>query len=258
MFMAKEYVSWRFKAHGKAGVHPPFLFRLCDKVFSRKNQIPEQERIESIRRKLLNDTRTIEVQDFGAGSKVSGTHLRSIAEIAKGSAKTKKWASVLYQLAAERRPAQIIELGTSLGISTLYMASAIPSGKVISLEGSANISREARKNVQDAGLSNVEIRTGHFDETLPQLLEETQAVEFAYIDGNHTEAATLRYFELFKHKATDYTVLIFDDIHWSEGMKNAWEKIKRDEQVRLSVDFFQLGMVFFNRGLSKQHFNIRL
>lgn len=256
MFEIREFIRWRIKAHGKAGVHPPFLYNLLDLVLTEKNHVPHAARIESLRRTLLRDDREIQVTDLGAGSKSGLADKRRISHIARHSAKPKKWGKTLYRLAAESKPRFMVELGTSLGLSSAYLASAVPGGKLFTLEGCPNIAAEAQKNFEKLNLKNVEIRTGHFDQTLPALLSESDSVDFAYVDGNHTEEATLRYFQWLKEKTNERTVLVFDDIHWSPGMVNAWHKICADDAVTLSVDLFRLGLIFFRSGLSKQHFNL--
>jgi predicted O-methyltransferase YrrM len=244
------------KAHGKAGVHPPFLYNLLDLVLTEKNRVPHAAQIEQLRRILLGDDREIDITDLGAGSRSGAKNRRRIRHIARYSAKPKKWGKTLYRLAAETKPKCMVELGTSLGMSAAYLASAAPKGKLFTLEGCPNLASEAKKNIDSLNLKNVEIRTGHFDHTLPDLLSELKSVDFAYVDGNHTEEATLRYFQWLKDKTHERTVLVFDDIHWSPGMVNAWQAICKDETVTLSVDLFRLGLIFFRSGLSQQHFNI--
>ncbi len=212
--------------------------------------------IETMRKKLRKDRRVIQVTDLGAGSKTGAARERSIRDMARHAAKSEKWGKTLARLAAELQPNHLIELGTSLGISAAYLASAVPKGKLVTLEGCPAIASEARKNLDSLEIKNVEIRTGHFDQTLPALLGELNSVDFAYVDGNHTEEATLRYFDWLKNKAQGHTVLVFDDIHWSSGMAEAWKKITADSRVTLSVDFFRIGVVFFDSRFSKQHFNL--
>lgn len=257
MFEAREYISWRWKAHGKAGVQAPFLFRLCDKVLSPKNRV-DGASIEAIRRELLADHREIRVTDLGAGAKTESSDIRRISYIARTSAKSKKWAETLHRLVREFKPGTVIELGTSLGISGMYMAAAVPEGRLLTLEGCPAVAAAARENFAKAGFSNAEVIVGDFDDTLPRVLESIPQVEFAYIDGNHTEAGTLQCFYRLRDKAGKNTVLVFDDIHWSEGMKKAWQTIQQDETVTLTADLFHIGLVFFNPGLSKQHFNLTI
>jgi predicted O-methyltransferase YrrM len=258
VFEVLEYIKWRTKAHGRAGVHSPFLFHLCDKVFPHRFKHEEVKAIKKFRQRLLTDRSTIDITDFGAGSKTGKSNLRTVSGIIKNTSKSHAWGTVLHALARERKPETIIELGTSLGISGLYLSTAMSEGKLITLEGCPNTAQKARQHIDAFGMDNVEIRTGNFDDTLPVLLKEIPFVEFAYIDGNHTEEATLRYFEWLKAKSDSRTLLIFDDIHWSPGMKNAWYHIIRDPKTTLTVDLFRLGLVFFDTRLSKQHFNILL
>jgi predicted O-methyltransferase YrrM len=258
VFEVLEYIKWRTKANGRAGVHSPFLFHLCDKVFPHRFKHEEVKAIKKFRQRLLTDRSTIDITDFGAGSKTGKSNLRTVSGIIKNTSKSHAWGTVLHALARERKPETIIELGTSLGISGLYLSTAMSEGKLITLEGCPNTAQKARQHIDAFGMDNVEIRTGNFDDTLPVLLKEIPFVEFAYIDGNHTEEATLRYFEWLKAKSDSRTLLIFDDIHWSPGMKNAWYHIIRDPKTTLTVDLFRLGLVFFDTRLSKQHFNILL
>lgn len=258
VFEAKEYISWRLKAHGKAGVQAPFLFRLCNEVLESQDNIPEGKRIEQIRAELLTDECTIDITDLGAGAKTEKSNKRKVSYVARTSGKAKKWAEVLHRLVRYFQPQHVIELGTSLGISGMYLASAIPGGKLYTLEGCPNIAALALGNFKKAGISNAEIIVGNFDDTLSGILERIRNVEFAYIDGNHTEEATLRYFYMLKEHASPKTVLVFDDIHWSEGMKRAWRIITEDDAVTVSVDLFRYGIVFFNTDLSKQHFNLTI
>ena len=256
MFEAGEYIRWRIKAHGKAGVHPPFLYRLLDEVLTEKNPVAETPKMENLRLHLLKNRSLIHVTDLGAGSKTGATRERRICDIVRHAAKSKKWGKMLHRLAAEMQPKTIIELGTSLGISAAYLAKAIPGGTLYTLEGCPAIATEAIKNLDSLGIKNTEIRIGHFDQTLPALLSEISGVDFAYVDGNHTEEATLRYFHLLAEKAHGHSVLVFDDIHWSPGMVKAWQAIREDARVTLSVDFFRIGVVFFDRRFSKQDFNL--
>ncbi len=79
-----------------------------------------------------------------------------------------------------------------------------------------------------------------------------------FIDGNHQKEATLAYFEKLLPTVHNDSVMIFDDIHWSKGMEEAWEIIKQHSEVRVTIDTFQWGLVFFRREQEKEHFVIRV
>lgn len=92
---------------------------------------------------------------------------------------------LLYLLARARKPRCAVEFGTSFGVSTLYLASAIRDGggdgRVIGTELVPAKAAAARFNLTAAGLADfVEIREGDARETLRQLDEP---VDLLLIDG---------------------------------------------------------------------------
>jgi predicted O-methyltransferase YrrM len=226
-------------------------------VFEDKKIYPDYVRVENLKRELLKDKREIEVQDFGAGSSVDKDNIKVVGRIAKYSSKPKKYARLLYRLVKYFQPGTILELGTSLGLSTAYMASARPEAKVITIEGCPNISAIAQENFDNSGIKNVKLVTGEFDRVLPEVLTGIDKPDFVFIDGNHRKEPTIRYFEMCLEKAHNDSVFIFDDIHWSEGMTEAWDYICKHPSVTLSVDIFAMGLIFFKKELSKEHFIVK-
>ena len=51
-----------------------------------------------------------------------------------------------------------------------------------------------------------------------------------------------------------FGILIIADIHWSKEMQQAWDTIKNHYQVTLSIDIYQMGIVFFNPEIRKQDY----
>jgi predicted O-methyltransferase YrrM len=207
---------------------------------------------------LLHNETVIEVEDYGAGSVISKTNERSIASIARHAAKSKKWAQLLFRIVNFYQPQTILELGTSLGISTAYMAMANPQARIITAEGSAAIAAQAKRNFQSLQCNNIQQVTGNFDDTLPGILSANPQLDLAFIDGNHRYEPTVRYFNQLLPHLNANSILIFDDIHWSAGMEQAWEAVKENQSVMLTIDLFFIGLVFFNDQFKvKQHFTIR-
>jgi len=165
---------------------------------------------------------------------------------------------LLYRLAADLKPLNIIELGTCLGITTVYLQNASPKAKVYSLEGSPETAAVALETFQKAGLTNIAEITGNFDDTLPGVIKELDQLDFVFVDGNHQRDATLKYFEWCLPKVHEDTMLIFDDIYWSEGMKEAWSVIKAHPRVTVTVDLFWIGLVFFKKGQAKEDFLVKI
>jgi predicted O-methyltransferase YrrM len=214
--------------------------------------------IELLRSRLLKDRSCLQVTDLGAGSMINNSGNRTISSICRNTSKSKKLALLLHRMVKKYKPSTVLELGTSLGISTAYLATGNPSAKIITCEGSASVAAVARKNFNYLGLSTIEIREGNFDDIIPVLSKGIQTIDLVFIDGNHREEPTLRYFNWLMDMSGSETIMIFDDIHWSAGMDSAWKKIKSDPRVRMTIDLFFVGIVLFREEFKvKQDFIIR-
>ncbi len=243
------------KAHG---VHSPFVFDFIIHVLNDKKKYDCYKKTESLREKLLKNNTSIEVEDFGAGSAVIPFKNRKIKDIARSSLKKKKYAQLLFRIAKYYEAKNIVEVGTSFGISTCYLAYAHKDSKVVTLEGSENIAETARQNFKQTGLKNIELIKGEFEETLPLVFDKIENVSLLFIDGNHRKKPTLDYFNLFLQKSKTDSIFIFDDIHWSAEMEEAWEEIKQHSSVTLTIDLFFIGVAFFSKDfIVKQHFTVR-
>jgi len=258
--LLQKYLRYYLTAsNGKGhGIHSPFVFDFIQNVLNDKRNFYAYSQIENLRSQLINDKTIIEVEDFGAGSAVSKTKSRSVSDIAKHAAKNKKFAQLLFRIADYYQPKTILELGTSLGISSAYLASASPNAKLFTVEGSPAIASIANKNFQSLGLKNIQLTIGNFDNMLPNILKNVGQTELVFIDGNHRKEPTISYFnQLLDHSFT-LSIFIFDDIHWSLEMEQAWEIIKQNKRVTLTIDLFFIGIVFFREDIKeKQHFTIR-
>lgn len=252
-----DYLKHQFTAKTRHGTHSPFVYKLADEViydFSVKNDYKE---IEAQRKKLLNDQRAITVTDLGAGSHLNKNRTKKVSQIAKNALKSPRLAQLIYRLAANHQPTNMIELGTCLGITSAYLSKAQPRASVLTIEGCPQTAEVAYQNFQGLGLKNVELQVGNFNDLLPKAIEERATLDFVYIDGNHTKEATLNYFYSCLPKVTENSLLIFDDIYWSEGMKQAWEEIKNHSQVTITVDLFWIGLVYFRKGKAKENFKLK-
>ncbi|MDB5003800.1 MAG: SAM-dependent methyltransferase [Mucilaginibacter sp.] len=255
---AKDYLLHRLKAKTRHGLHSPFVYRLVDTVIYDYRAKKVYAEIENIREALLNDDRVIIVNDPGAGSRVINDRQRKISAIAKNVLEPPKFAQLLYRLAADMQPDNIIELGTCLGITTLYLQKAAPEARVYTLEGSPEIAAIAKRDFAEAGLTNINLILDNFDNALPEVINELKKIDFVFVDGNHQKEATLKYFEWCLPKVHNDTLLIFDDIYWSEGMKEAWAEIKAHPQVTVTINLFWVGLVYFRKGQVKENFLIRV
>lgn len=257
LWRAGQYLRYLWTAKNRHGIHSPFVYQLLDRVIYDGSHHPTYEAPEQLRKRLMGDGRTIVITDLGAGSNVDGSKLRTVASIARNSAKQPRYGRLLQRLVAHFRPMEMIELGTSLGVSALYQHLGHPEGDLTTFEGCPQTAAIARENLIAAGADSVTIIEGDFDDKLQPHLDNIERLDYAFIDGNHRSGPTLRYFAQCLEKAGDGTVLIFDDIHWSPDMASAWNAIKAHPQVTVTLDLFQIGIVFLRKGQAKQDFVIR-
>lgn len=250
---------WISSSNSKGhGVHSPFVFELIDKVFTDDRDFYVFPLIEASREELLYNNTSIEVTDYGAGSRVNQDFSRTISSIAKSSLKPRKFGQLFFRLVNHFGSSTILELGTSLGITTSYLAAANHNALVITMEGAPEIAKEAKRHFQHIGLNNIEQVVGDFDTTLGNVLQKNKTLDFVFIDGNHRFEPTLRYFTMMKPNLHEYSVLVLDDIHWSKEMEQAWDAIKNDDSVTLTIDLFFIGLVFFRKEQKeKQHFIVQ-
>jgi predicted O-methyltransferase YrrM len=257
---AFNYLNYYRRASSGAGhgIHSPFVFEFIDQVLTDKHAYPEYVPIEELRERLLKNNEQLTIRDHGAGSAIDKKDIRTVASIVKNAVKPAKFGQLFFRMVRKYGSTRILELGSSVGITTAYLASANPGGNVLSVEGSPNLAELAERHLQQLALLNAKVVVGSFDEVLPGILREIDGLDLVFIDGNHQQEATLRYFGMVLPKIHENSVLIIDDIHWSRGMENAWSILCKHPSVRCSLDLFFSGILFFNSTFHEpQHFTIR-
>ena len=250
-----KYVRYYIRAGNAHSVHSPFVFSLYREVIKKDNARADFRGIESTR-SIMEKEKMLHSCTY-APSPDGTARRRSIAEISRSSAIKPRYGRLLSRLVEHFKPGCILEIGTSLGISTLYLAKNFSGSRFISLEGCRECAARAAVNLKASGKGYVEIITGEFSQTLPGLLENNDKPDFVFVDGNHQYDAVLEYYTLLKPIVRPGSVLIFDDIHWSPGMERAWNAVVDDPDVTVTVDLFFFGLVFFREKQQKQHFQLR-
>ena len=256
MTTIKSYLNFLWNSKNEHGVHSPFVFNLVTKCFYDKKNYAEYSILNNYRNSLLANKTSIEVTDFGAGSRVFKTNTRAINQIAKTAGISKKRAELLFRITHYFQPENILEIGTSLGLATSALSLGNPKAKITTLEGCPNTLAVAKKQFEKFNLDNLETIVTEFSAYLKTVTENCDW-KLIYFDGNHSKQATLDYFELLLPTITNESVWIFDDIHWSADMEEAWGIIKNHPKVTLTIDTFQWGIVFFREEQLKEHFVIR-
>jgi predicted O-methyltransferase YrrM len=253
-----RYLKYYLCSNNEHGLHSPFMFHLVLNVIYLKDEFYDYKNLSETRAQLSNDQTVLNITDFGAGSRVFKGNQRKVKDIVEHGISNEKYARLLFRLVNYFKPSTIVELGTSVGLTTMYLAAVNKKAKVYTLEGSKEIAEFAKQQFTKNKFENIELIEGNFNDTLPTLLNKLGAVDFAYIDGNHTKEASINYFMQLLPKCNERSVLIFDDINWSQGMQEAWQFIKTHERVKLSIDLFFIGIILFRKEQQHQeHFVVR-
>jgi predicted O-methyltransferase YrrM len=254
MNLGVEYIKYQWKAKRRHGVHSPFIYDLTDKCFRIPISHELKSNLSKLHAKLSKDNRSIEISDFGAGSKkLSNT--RTIRSIYNTSSSRGKFGTLLYQLVNHLNPESVLEFGTSMGIGSICMASGNSNSKITTVEGCSNTFGVANENIAESKLKNIESVNSTFDSYLDGLTNEI--FDLIFIDGHHDGAALINYLKRLAAHSHNETVFILDDIRWSESMFQAWETIKSCERYHVTIDLFRMGIVVTRKEQEKEHFVIR-
>ena len=258
--MLRSYLRYLSRARDEHALHSPFLFVLYTEVIQADNRRePAFRPIRVLRKKLRRSRQFIAIADFGAGSKVNTAHQRTLGDIARNSQKPARFGRLLFRLVRRFEAKTILDLGTSLGLTTAYLAEAarLYGGRVLTFEGCPQTAAVARQNFEDLGVQNVRVVVGNLDETLAREVVAMPPVDLVFFDANHRYEPTVRYFETCLPRIHNDSVFVFDDIHWSAEMERAWDYIKKHPSVSVTVDLFWVGLVFFRHEQPKQDFVLR-
>jgi predicted O-methyltransferase YrrM len=262
LFQIKAYLKFLWHSKNEHAVHSPFVFTLITKCFYDKKPKPEYALLKKYRNALLANKNTIQVTDFGAGSKVFKSNERQVSKIAQKAGISEKRAQLLFRICNYFQPEHVLEIGTSLGLATSALALGSRTigtkAKITTLEGCPETAKIAQKQFQEFGFTNIDSIVTEFENYLSDPRLSTFDFRLIYFDGNHSKKATLNYFELLLPTVHNDSVWIFDDIHWSAEMEEAWEIIKKHPKVSVTIDTFQWGLVFFRYEQPKEHFVIRV
>ena len=255
-YQVKQYLIFLLKSTNQHGVHSPFVFNLVTQCFYDKKKYQPYKTLLQYRKMLLQNKSNITVTDLGAGSHVMQQQKRTIKNLLKHAGTSLKRAKLLYRITTYFKPKNILELGTSLGIATQAMHLAHPQAQITTIEGCNTISKFTKTNFKKYNLDTINLITGNFDNEIEKLT--SNKFDLIFFDGNHQKKPTLNYFETLLKKINNDTVFIFDDIYWSKDMTEAWETIKQHPKVKVTIDTFFWGFVFFRKEQVKEHFKIRL
>jgi predicted O-methyltransferase YrrM len=251
----KDYINYLYHAKSKYWIHSPFVFDFTMNVLLAKYPLPPKP-IEKLRKDLLENHTILEITDLGAGYNGNQQFYKkkTIAQITRSSARRTKTGAFLYRFLHHYQPKNVLELGTNLGFSTLYQASAVPEMSFYTVEGCPNLCQKAKEHLSKFGFNHVKFVNSSFEQALRFFSEDNIKWDYVFIDGHHTYEATLQYVTDLLPMMNKYSFIILDDIYWSSGMKKAWQELITQNEVSVSINLFHLGILCLSRPQAKQDF----
>lgn len=256
MHAVLKFIWHWLTAVNEHSLHSPFIYDLYTKTIKARFSSEDFNAIEGLRQNLISSNEQIEVKQLGAHSKVNNSDIRPISAIAKKGMSEQGFSELLYGIIRNYDCKNIVELGTSFGINTLYLATN-PNVDVVTFEGCKNTASLASSNFNKLGYNNIKLIEGNIDQTLSDYISHSsENIDLAFIDANHQYEPTLKYFELLLSKIHEHSIIIIDDIYWSNGMTKAWKQIKAHPRTSITVDLFKAGIVFIKSELTKEHYRL--
>lgn len=252
-FLIKEYFKYFHLKTDEHSLHSPFFYNFYLNIIKNNSYSKKWDEIENFRKALLKNETELKILDLGAGSKVENSSTRKIKSIARHSLSSSKFSQFIFRLIQDYNFENIIDLGTSFGITTAYMAKANPNTSIYTFEADPNALKIAKEVNINQG--NIKFHEGDIGSLLPEMLHKSNSkIDLVYADANHTYEASIDYYNIIQPNLTSNSIYILDDIHWSAGMKKAWEELKLRKEVTSSIDLFDAGLLFFNSDFKKQHY----
>jgi len=263
-FQLRAYITYWLNAVDAHSLHSPFLYDFYTRVVRADNYplhdnihyADAYRNIEASRKSLLNDKSVIDVLDLGAGSRHTQGTTRKIADITRHSLSDSRYGQLYQRTVAHYQCEYVLELGTSLGINAMYLATS--GAHVTTIEGSPELASRAAAMHERQQMKNVNVVCGNLDHVLPGIVDQMPRIDFAFLDANHRFTPTLQYFHTIVSKIHDRSIVVLDDIHDSDEMQNAWNEIKNHPRTKATADLFRCGFVFFEPSLNSQHFVLQI
>ena len=195
---------------------------------------------------MLADNTEIKVTDFGTGK--SGT--RKVKQIARKSSTEPRYGGVMQKIIDAFGIETALELGTSIGIGTMFLAKVNHKIKVTTIEGCPETYKFAKTEFDKRKIANVTFINDNFDHLFDSNMLNGQRFELVYIDGNHTYEATIKYFDkIVKNNCGQKSIIVIDDINWSREMFDAWTEISSRMPNSLRINLFRMGIIFTGYGM---------
>ncbi len=238
------------------GIHSPFIYQFLIKCLYKPLSKTQLNALKVNRKHVLNNTEVIEINDFGKGSQQFTTSQRHVNEMARKAGMSLHKAKLMNKIVGYFQTKAILELGTSVGLGSIAMATNHENITIDTIEACTNTCSTAKSHFNYLKLEHINVINSSFEQFFDQNLNP-KPYDLIYLDGHHDKTATLQYFDNLEPYIHKDTIMIVDDIYWSKDMQQAWQELQKNQKVKVSIDLYFWGILFFKSGLSKQDFKIR-
>lgn len=258
--LSLKYLQHRFTAgyRNGFGIHSPYLYDLVRNVIFNQQKQAVPDYVQQLHSRLKKDRQILELNEIGAGSRVTQAGKRTVSSIARGSSVTSKQGALLFRICKWYAPSVILEFGTGLGISTAYLAAGSGGAPVITVEGCKTKHLFAVGNMIPELAPKIEFLEGDFTIHFSSMLKKVEERALVFIDGDHRYLPTMdKVTACLKKENIKEVMLILDDIYWSKEMEKAWDDCISMEMADISLDLFHFGLLIKRGGIARQHFKIK-
>lgn len=237
------------------GIHSPAVYEFVSKVLFSNYANEDLRKSDLLIKELRNNQELVAFTEYGSGSFRLPEKKRKISDIASKAGVRKKFGHLLYRMVSYYCPEEIIETGTSVGVSTFYIAAGMHrESKLYTIEGNEAVQQIAKSTIEKLGKPQMEFISGLFEKELSALLARLSHLQFAFLDGNHSYQATMLYFNQVDRKM-EKGIIVLDDIYLNHGMEKAWKEIQQLSNV--TIDLYYMGIVLKGEILTPGHYRIR-
>ena len=255
-YKIKSRLNFLLKSSNQHGIHSPFVYDLITKCFYDKTPFSAYHNLKALRNELIYNQDLVKVKHYSEASKVFQSNHQKISTIVKGEGSSYKKQKQLYRITNYFKPKNVLELGTSVGLGSAAMAIASNNSIIKTVEVNKNISDIAKKVFKSYQLKNIQIDTSSFKDFFKKSNYEN--LDLVYLDGTCDKESTIENFNSLLKYSHNESVFIINNIYWSKEMTEAWNIIKKQKEITVSIDTYYLGFLFFRKEQPKQHFTIRL
>lgn len=251
-FLRKGLLLYRSIRYRKGfGVHSPFVFSLITKVIEEKCPYYCFQEIELLRKQLLFGEKKITYPDRKCNGRIK---TRAIGSIVKHEAISPKEGALLFRLTNYFKSKHILQIGSNMGLSTLYLTSYAKGLSCIALEHIPEFAEISKQTISRKGRNKVDLRIGEYIKLLPQALNDLHTVDLVFFNTQHETVDNQELFNECLKFVKNETLFIFEGINANNEMRSFWKNVCACPEVTVSLDLFSLGIAVFNKKLHKKNY----